>query len=352
MRVPAGDGITLEGTLVWDEALSLGAVENVIVWGQMLPETRDAVLPRVRRMAQVSGQAWKMAAFCFDYRGQGGSTGSPDPAALQADQDAVLAWLRTRVNPEAAVHFWGWPGPRRADLHWQEIAPGVPVPVYHYKAAGASRGTVFCASVSPQWAQLHDDLAVRLAAEGYAVVGVCSLEIPDRLWAATGELVTMDQFFAAYERLWPFAQALADDDRPLILLGHSAGSSGNLLLAAHAGQPGAAPAAGSRPGLWGRIRGVVGFGNSANKGFSLGFEGIVDEEIWRLEPYLPQVQVPVYMVQGDADFIPPAEVEPQVRLIPGRVHWQVIPGADHDFTGRFDELAELVLAGVRFVAEA
>lgn len=350
LQVPVSDGFTLEGTLVWDEALALESVKAVLICTQMHPETRAVVLPRVRRMAQTyAGE--QMAMCCFDYRGYGGSGGAPDPTAISADRDAVTAYLRGRLGPELQVWFWGWPEPRRASLHWREIASGVTLPVYHYPATAASRGTVFMASSSPEWEQMHDDLAGRLVAEGYAVVGVSSLEVPERLWAVSNEPVTMDAFFAAYERLWPFAQELTGDDRPLLLVGHSAGSSGNLLLAAHAGQSGAPLSPAARPGLWGRIGGVVGFGNSANKGFSLGFENTVDEQVWRLEPYLPQVQVPVYMVQGDADFIPPAEIEAQVRLLPGRVHWQVIPGADHGFTGRGDELAELVLAGLRFVAE-
>lgn len=341
VQIPAGEDLILEGTLVWDEALSLEAVEGVLICGQMLPEPRAAVLPRLRRMAPTYA-AYNLALFCFDYRG---------PAAIQADREAVSAYFRGRLGPEVQVWFWGWPGPRGADLHWLEIAPAVTVPVYHYPAQGPSQGTVFMASSAPEWAQLHDDLAVRLVAEGYAVVGVSSLEVPERLWAATRQPVTMEAFFAAYERLWAFAQERAGDNRPLLLVGHSAGSSGNLLLAAHAGRPGAPQSEGARPGLWGRMNGIVGFGNSANRGFSAGFEGIVDEQVWRLEPYLPQVQVPVYMVQGDADEFTPAEIEPQVRLLPGSVHWQIIPGADHDFTGRFDALTDLVLAGLRFVAE-
>lgn len=349
--MPVGEGLTLEGTLVWDETNSLESLRAVLICSQMLPETRAAVLPRVRRMAQTyAGE--KFAMFCFDYRGYGGSEGAPDAATIQADRDGVAAYLRSRLQPGAQVWSWGWPSPRRANLHWLEIAPGVTLPVYVYPAKGASLSTVFMASVSPEWAELHDELAVRLVAEGYAVVGVSSLEVPERLWAVTGRFITMDAFFAAYERLWAFAQDVTGDSRPLLLVGHSAGSSGNLLLAAHAGRPGAPQSQEARPGLWGRIGGIVGFGNSANKGFSSGFGEIVDEQVWRLEPYLPQVQVPVFMVQGDADDeFPPAEIEAQVQLLPGNVHWQVIPGADHEFTGRWDELTELVLAGLRFVSE-
>ncbi|MDF2629103.1 MAG: Dienelactone hydrolase family [Symbiobacteriaceae bacterium] len=349
--MPVGEGLTLEGLLAWDDGLPLAAVEAVVICAQMLPETREAVLPRVRRMAQTFAK-YKSATFCFDYRGYGGSGGSPDVATIQADRDAVKAYLRDRLGERVQAWFFGWPGPRRAELHWLEIAPEVTLPVYHYPAQGASRGTVFVASMSPEWAQMHDDLALRLVAEGYAVVGVSSLEVPERIWAATRQLVTMDQFFAAYERLWPFAQELTGDDRPLSLVGHSAGSSGNLLLAAHAGRPGAPLDSGARPGLWGRVRGIVGFGNSANKGFSMGFGEIVDEQVWQLEPYLPRVQVPVYMVQGDADDeFPAAEIEAQVRLLPGPAHFQVIPGADHEFTGQFEQLAGLVLAGLHWVEE-
>ncbi len=332
--------VVLGGTQVIHDTLPERDVRLVVVQSQIFPEPRSTVLPRLRRFAPLLRHEGA-ALFCFDYQGRGDSTGAPDSAAVDSDRAAVEAFLRQRF-PGASIVFRGHPTPRSAwALHRVRIPPGATLPLFEYPAASPSRGTVLFTSSSPEWAPLHDALSLRLAAAGYAVVGVSSVEVPERICALTGVPFTVDEFLSAYEVIAPTAQAIARDDRPLLLLGHSAGSSGNLLLAAFAGPDS------PRMALRGRVRGVVGFGNSGNQGFSRGFFGSVEPSEWRLEPLLPRVTVPVALYQGDLDPLPPSQLEPLLRHLPQPPHSEVVPGADHDFTGRFEELVGRVLEGLR-----
>lgn len=341
VRVPAGDA-ELAGTLVLDDSLSERDVRAVVVLCQLVMEPRATMLSRLR-WAAARYRHEGAALFCFDHRGQGDSTGAPDTGAIETDRAAVTAFLQRRL-PSAPVLFRGWPTQRGAwAVHWVRIPPGVSLPLFEYPASGPERlGTLLFASSSPEWSPLHDALAQRLAATGYTVVGHSAVEVPERICAATFAPATVEQFLAAHEVIWPTAQAIGRDPRPLVLLGHSAGSSGNLLLAAFVGPD--SPFAGLR----GRARGVIGFGNSGNLGFSRGFSGSVDPEAWRLEPHLPRVTIPVSLYQGDQDFFPPSELEPLVKLLPGEPNRWVLPGADHEFSGRLEELVWLVLEGLRW----